>query len=215
MTTNPPKLIGEAGRLADLYARTLEETSSLKLLLTGTPGVGKTALADLLAVNLCGGRFAVESVNGRKCTIHVVAEWQRMCSTSCMFGTGWRAFIVNEIDTAPKDAQDFLLTFLDEMPANCAFICTSNLDVDQLTPRFISRLERREVAAPEPEEITRFMVEVYQIPAIVAQNIGFLCGGNVRAAEIDAKAYLNEKRATSKPARTLQPSFNLSDGVTA
>lgn len=215
MTTQSTRLIGPAGKLADLFARTLEDAARVKLLLTGTPGVGKTALADSIAFTLCGGKFAVESVNGRKCSIHVVAEWQRLCATSCMFGTGWRAFVINEVDTCPADAQDLLLTFLDEMPANCAFLATSNLELDKLTPRFISRLERHEVGAPEPEEIAAHLNKAEGVPALVAQQIAFLCGGNMRAALIDAGAWRNQQTAKTKPARVLQSDFALANGITA
>lgn len=205
------KLIGPAGRLADLFARTLEssELSTVKLLFSGAPGCGKTSLADRIAESLCGGKFAVESINGRRCSIHVVAEWQRTYASSCMFGTGFRAFIINEVDTCPADAQDLLLTFLDEMPANCAFIATSNLELDKLTPRFISRLERHEVTAPEPEEIAAWLVGEHGVPALIAQQIAFLCGGNVRAAEIDAAAWRNEHTAKPAKVRVAQNSFQL------
>lgn len=202
MNPSNHKLIGPAGKLADLFGRVDGDAVTVKRLLTGMPGTGKTALANQLAATLTGDKWAVESVNGRKCSVHVVAEWQRMVATSCMFGTGWRAFVVNEVDTCPADAQDLLLTFLDEMPANCAFIATSNLELEKLTPRFISRLERHEVTAPEPEEIARFLVEIHGVPALVAQQIAFLCGGNVRAAEIDAAAWRNEHvPKTAKVAR--------------
>lgn len=205
------KLIGPAGKLADLFARTLEDATKAKLLLTGTPGVGKTALANSIAETVCGGMFSVESVNGRKCSIHVVAEWQRMVATSSMFGTGWRAFVINEVDTCPADAQDLLLTFLDELPENCAFIATSNLDLDKLTPRFISRLERHEVQPPEPEEIAALLVQD-GIPVLIAQQIAFLCSGNVRAAEIDAQAWKNQYAPKLKTKVHPQANFALSNG---
>jgi DNA polymerase III delta prime subunit len=211
--TSTKKLIGPAGKLSDLFARTCEDAVTVKLLLTGAPGTGKTSLANQIALSLTGEPFATESVNGRKCSIHVVAEWQRMTATSCMFGTGWRAFVVNEIDTCPADAQDLLLTFLDEMPANCAFIATSNLELDKLTPRFISRLERHEVGAPEPEEIAQHLHRDHGCPPLIAQQIAFLCGGNVRAAEIDAKAWQNQHAPTAKRARVAQASFSLGNGV--
>ena len=147
METKTQKLIGPAGQLADLFGRTLDdgETTRLKLLFTGAPGIGKTELANRIAASLTGdgGRYAIESVNGRKCTIHTVADWQRLVATSCMFGTGWRVFVVNEVDTCPADAQDLLLTFLDELPANCAFVATSNLDLDKLSRHRRARRLRR------------------------------------------------------------------------
>jgi DNA polymerase III delta prime subunit len=207
---NSRKLIGPAGALAELFARTVEdaEVSRLKLLFTGSPGIGKTELANQIAANLTGdgGRYAIESVNGRKLSVHVVADWQRLCATSCMFGTGWRVFIVNECDTAPADAQDLLLTFLDEMPVNCAFIATSNLDLAKLTPRFVTRLQRHEVNAPESEEIAALLV-AEGIPAAVAHQTAFLCGGCVRAALLDGDAWKNAHKPRGSLARVVQTSF--------
>lgn len=207
---NPPKLIGPAGALADLFARTVEtpEINRLKLLFTGAPGIGKTALANQIAAALTGnaGKFAVESVNGRKLSIHVVTDWQRLCATSCMFGTGWRVFVCNEVDTCPADSQDLLLTFLDELPPLCAFVATSNLDLEKLTPRFVTRLQRHEIAAPAPEEIAALLVSE-GIPAAVAQQISFLCGGCVRAALLDAEAWRNAATAKTARARVAQPSL--------
>jgi hypothetical protein len=203
---NSPKLIGPAGALADLFARTAEdpEVSRLKLLFTGAPGIGKTELANQIAAMLTGngGKFAIESVNGRKLSIHVVTEWQRLCATSCMFGTGWRVFVCNEVDTCPADSQDLLLTFLDELPPMTAFIATSNLDLDKLTPRFVTRLQRHEVAPPEASEIAALLVS-RGLPAPVAHQTAFLAGGCVRAALLDADAWLNGQKA--KTARTVRP----------
>lgn len=209
MNTASP-LIGPAGALADLFARTLEESevSHLKLLFTGPPGVGKTELANRIAANLTGdaGRFAIESVNGRKLSIHVVSDWQRLCATSCMFGAGWRVFVCNEVDTCPADSQDLLLTFLDELPPSCAFIATSNLEIDRLTPRFATRLQRHEVGAPDAEEIAALLV-ADGIPAAVANQTAFLCGGCVRAALLDAEAWRNANRVRAPRAKTVQTLF--------
>lgn len=186
------KLIGHAGQLADLFALTLPKKDRVKLLFAGVPGVGKTTLAERVAFDLCGDRFGVESVNGRHVTIHVVREWQASFASSSLFGTGWKTLIVNEVDLCQKDAQDALLSMLDEMPARRAFIGTSNLEMGSLTERFRTRFQRHEVKAPEAAEIAELLVEDMGLPRAVADQLATLSGGNVRAAILDAEAWANE-----------------------
>lgn len=207
------RLIGPAGQLSNVFARTLEDEVNIKLLFAGAPGVGKSELARQIAATVTGDRFGIEIVNGRSMSIHVVRQWGQDVATSCLFGTGWKVKIVDEIDTAPADAQDELLTFLDKLPPNRGFIATSNLDVAKLANRLVTRLKRHEITAPEPEEIAAFLVSDHGIPAMVAQQIAFLCGGCVRAALLDADAWKNEAKAKHKPARVLQGAFAMGDGV--
>jgi len=209
MTTHT-HLIGPAGRLADLFSRTLGDSSDsrIKLLFTGSPGVGKTELANRIARDLTGdgGKFAIESVNGRKLPLHTLADWQRLVATSCMFGTGWRVFVVNEVDTLPADAQDLMLTFLDELPPMTAFLATSNLELSKLTPRFATRLQRHEVAAPESGEIAALLVG-NGVPAAVAHQIAVLSGGCVRGALLDAQAWRMEFQPRPTRAKVAQLAF--------
>lgn len=209
-------LIGPAGKLASLFARTLEDASNVKLLFAGPPGVGKSELAVQIALALCGDKWGVERVNGRNVSIHMVKEWVRDVATSSLFGTGWKVKIVDECDTMPADSQDALLSFLDTLPPGRGFIATSNLDLDNLTPRFATRLQRHTVDGPEAEDIALFLCQTHGIPALVAQQIGFLCSGCVRAALLDAAAWKNEHRpAAPRPARVLQAGLALGNGVSA
>lgn len=193
------QLIGHAGQLADLLALTLPTKDRVKLLFAGAPGVGKTTLAERVASELCGDKFGVECVNGRHVTIHVVREWMQDFASSSLFGTGCKVKVVNEVDLCQKDAQDALLSMLDEMPARRAFIGTSNLEMGSLTERFRTRFQRHEVKAPETAEIAALLVEDVGVPPAVAHQIATLSGGNVRAALLDADAWASAER--TKPAR--------------
>lgn len=203
-----PRLIGPAGQLAHHFARIADEQATVKLLFTGQPGTGKTTMANQIAAALCGGPWGIESANGRDASIHLIREWKRECATSCMFGSGWRTWIINEVDTCPADTQDALLTFLDELPANCCFIGTSNLDVDRLSERFRTRLERHEVGAPAPEEVAQLLVQE-GVPEAVARGMAFLAGGNVRAALIDGRAWLGKHKPAVRVAKPQQQFLNV------
>lgn len=179
--------------LANTLTAKLASKDRWKLLFCGAPGIGKTCLAESLALDLCGNKWGVETVNGRNVTIHVVRDWAFDFATSSIFGTGWKVKVVNEVDLCQKDAQDALLSFLDEMPAGRAFIGTSNLDKAALTERFRTRFERYEIAAPSAGQIAK-LLENEGTPEAIARQIATLSGGNVRAALLDAEAWRNQNQ---------------------
>lgn len=195
----PQKLIGHAGQLRDLLSVTLQKKDRHKLLFAGAPGVGKTTLAEEIALQLCGNKFGVESTNGRYVTIHLVREWAEDLASSSLFGTGFKVKVINEVDLCQKDAQDALLSLLDELPAHRAIIGTSNLDPKALTERFRTRFTRFEVRAPADHEIEALISAEYSLPQSVARQIATLCGGNVRAACLDAEAWSPEPEAAKAP----------------
>lgn len=184
-------LIGHAGELADLLSLSIGRKDRHKILFAGPPGCGKTTVAERIAEQLCGTKFAVESINGRHVTIHVVREWMHDLACSSLFGTGWKVKVINEVDLCQKDAQDALLTLLDDLPAQRAIIGTSNLDLKALTERFRTRFTRYEVRAPEDAAVAGLLEYQEGLPPAVAKHIAALACGNVRAAILDADAWRN------------------------
>lgn len=204
---NPPQLIGHAGALADLLSVTLADTPRVKLLFAGNPGVGKSELSRRLAHELCGGKFAVEEIIGRKASVHHVYAWEESFASSSLFGTGRKIVVINEIDTCPRDSLDALLALLDDMPAGRGIIGTTNLKFSELSERFRSRFTKYDVRAPADDEIARLLETQEGLPSGIANQIAVLSAGNVRGALLDADAWKNENAHRPKAPAIFQASL--------
>jgi DNA polymerase III delta prime subunit len=200
-------LIGHAGQLLDLLSVTLAEKDRVKILFAGPPGVGKSEVSRRLAHQLCGGKFGVEEIIGRKASVHHVYGWEETFATSCLFGTGKKIVVVNEIDTMPRDALDAMLALLDDMPTGRGLIGTTNEKFSNLPERFRSRFQKYDVKSPSDTEIETLLVTQEGLPAAVASQIAALSCGNVRGALLDADAWKNENSFVPTVAPALQISL--------
>lgn len=194
--TAPEHFIGPAGQIARILAAKAKALNDLgqgtaKILLLGPPGTGKTTLANMFAGMLAGHPSQIESVNGRNVNLDLVRQWQDAMRYCPLWGK-FSVRIVNEMDTCPAAAQDLLLTFLDELPANTAFVGTSNLDLREMTERFQSRLQQFRVGNPVTEDVAAFLAK-WNIKPQTASQIAVGSGGNVRAALLDAQGILDAR----------------------
>ncbi len=112
-----------------------------------------------------------------------------------LFGGGKAARIVNELDRCSREAQDLLLTYLDRMPSDRAFLGTSNLQLDLLTERFQTRFQTWKIAAPESDDIAAWLVRRWKTPRKLAEQIAVGSGGCVRAALADLESALDLEAA--------------------
>lgn len=192
---SPEGFIGASAKIAALLARKASELNTYgkgtaKILLYGSPGVGKTRLAEMFASLLAGHPSQVESANGRNVTMELIRQWQNEMRYCPMWGK-FSVRIVNEMDTIAGDKQDLLLTFLDELPHNTAFIGTSNLNMNQMTERFQTRMQGFKIEAPNTDDIAAFLQSKWKIAKARAAEIAVGSGGNVRAALMDAQSLMD------------------------
>lgn len=202
-------IIGHAGELLDLLSVTLADTPRIKVMFAGAPGVGKSEISRRLAHSICGGKFGVEELIGRKASVHHVYGWQEAFATSGLFGTGRKIVVVNEIDTMPKDALDAMLALLDDMPPGRGVIGTTNQKFADLPERFRSRFQRYDVRAPEDAAIAGLLEAQEGLPPAIARQIAALSGGNVRGAIMDGETWRNENK--EKPRRSVVLQASLAD----
>src|SRR6202043_2275877 len=147
---SPADLIGSAARIsADLLrlAKKISDRESLKLLLFGPPGIGKSTIAGMVAHALVAHSIDAEKISGRNVSTDIVREWQRSACYSSLFG-GWKIKLIEAADLIPQVAQDLLLTFLDDLSPRQSVIGTSNLSLETLTERFQTRFRMVHIDPP-------------------------------------------------------------------
>lgn len=190
--TQSETLIGPAARYLSVFESKIKRglSSPLRVLFYGPAGTGKTTAALALAHLAAGSEYAIEHVNGREVTIDAVREWIDTMATGCLFGDT-TVKLIDELDLCTTPAQDLLLTYLDRMKANHVVIATSNLDLDNLTPRFQSRFQQARIDPPEHDDVVR-LLRTQARSKLTAASIESIVTGATISGHVDVRAAITD-----------------------
>jgi replication-associated recombination protein RarA len=198
----PSDLIGGARGVATIGLREAEklapQSRAWRLLIHGEAGSGKTCVAKIIARALAANPVDIEQVDGPNVTAEVIRRWTRDACFASLFG-GWKVKLIQECDLVTAAAQDLMLTYLDELPAQTAVIGTSNQSVALLTERFQTRFRLLAVASPSSEELQGWLETRWRVPKQQASFIALAACGNVRAALLDAAQWENSGTVPERP----------------
>jgi replication-associated recombination protein RarA len=171
--------------------------SSIKIMMNGAPGLGKTALA-LYLQSLAGcNKWNTSKYNGVQMKLEVIEEIGRQFQQTNLFGD-YRMLHIDEADAIPPVAQVRFLSLLDDLPDGVVVACTSNCKLKEFESRFQTRFQVFEIEPPTPAEIESLLCG-YVSPEAARQIATFACG-NVRQALLDAKGVLQQTMSISQPA---------------
>lgn len=195
--------IGKTGRIASVLfkqtqkLKTIQDPCERRLLFTGPPGVAKTTLAIELASKLTGdsidrimARVAVnvEWTNGQSVTVDLVRKWQETGIYRPMF-SDVRVQLIDEIDAISPAALNEIRTYLDRLPKATVFIATTNVEIEKLQQQLQSRFKVYYFEKVDVETINFWLMTEFKLPATIAKKTALKCGGDVRAAKMDALAF--------------------------
>jgi chromosomal replication initiation ATPase DnaA len=209
-------LIGPAASVLEAARAVAKKAERTAILVYGNPGVGKTHLLDLLALELTGSKFAIEHVNGQSVSVDLVRQWRERGCYGNLF-SDWTVKRIDELDHAGGSASAELLTLLDYLPPRVAILATTN-DYAKLRAASKGRLETRfkifRVDSPSIEQAVSFLRARFKLGVKVAEAIargavpdGCLPseGVNMRACIEDAQTYLAARVvATATPLRVVK-----------
>lgn len=124
------------------FQKMVETKSVPNLLLTGSPGVGKTSVAKAMLTELDSDYIVINgSMNGNIDTLRT--NIQSFAST-VSFNGGRKFVLLDEADHVnPNSTQPAMRNFMEEFAGNCGFILTANYR-DRIIPALRSRLSNVE-----------------------------------------------------------------------
>jgi len=189
-------LIGQVlqSKIPHLKGRMLTDPIERRWLLTGPPGVGKSELATLLALEIAGHSLNVDKRMGSQISVDVVRDWVRNAPYRPLIGDMTVRF-ADEIETIPPAAVVELRGYLDELPPSVVFIATTNRAVKELQEPLQTRFQVWKFDPVQTSLIGELLIQRFpMLPPDVLRSIAGKVSGNVRAALTDAASEMDVLR---------------------
>lgn len=194
--SKPDEFIGRTGKIASLLftkAQAVKTSNApAKWLFSGTPGTGKSRLAEILALDLAHHPCAVEQVNGQSLSVDRVREWEGTLRYKPITGERW-VKVIDEIEAASAGAQMELRTYLDRIRSGTVVIATTNKEIRELPQQLQTRFFCYEFQPVTPQVYAEFAQRLWGLPLEQGVDIASRTLGCVRAALIDTEAWLDKQ----------------------
>ena len=165
-----------------------------RILFTGPPGVGKSALAKVLGLEIAGHPLNVDTRIGSTVSVEVVRDWQASAPYRPIFGDMF-VKLVNEVEGITNGALTEIRGYLDELPNGVVFLATTNKSIKELQEQLQSRFQVWKFEPVQTSAIAELLTRHYpQLPPAIHQELARKCAGNVRAALEDAAGEMDVLR---------------------
>jgi len=149
--------------LKNVFKSILNKGELTNMIFYGSPGVGKTSLAKILAETL---GFEMLFINGKNCVIDFLRYGLPQFASNLSFDSKKKLVVIDEAEKMTTDFANGLLSFIEEFHKNCTFILTTNFPSSFL-PSFDSRFNKISFDYKNKEEkkevFVEFLESVYNI----------------------------------------------------
>lgn len=166
-------LIGESGSLSTL----IQKGSVPSLILWGPPGIGKTTLANIIAIESKRPFFALSAINsGVKDVREVIEKAKR--SGEGLFGTKSPILFIDEIHRFSKSQQDSLLGAVEKGWITLIGATTENPSFEVI-PALLSRCQLYVLEPLDKSHLTQLIERAIELDVVIAKR-------NIKIKEYDA-----------------------------
>jgi replication-associated recombination protein RarA len=175
----------------DRKLRRLDPKDTLKVLLFGPPGTGKTAVVAMLCASAQPQAAYRIQVNGQSAGVAEVRRWQE----SCRYWPppGRPTYHIDEADCLSPEAANQVRSFLDGLNGGAVCIFTSNAALKTLPDQLTTRCLPYHVGPPKVDELAQFALDRWKVPLEDGQWIARASKCCVRAFLIDVESWLDAR----------------------